>query len=144
MVKYLIDTVVISELIKDPPQQSVIQFLDTIGNQHAFISVMTIGEIVNGIDRMPPGSHRTRYAEWLRETRNTFTAHILPVDEEVAEQWGQLSALVHRTGGKLDVADGLIAATAFVHSLTVVTRNVSDFERTGVPFVNPWLDEEAG
>ena len=142
MVKVLLDTVVISELTKDSPQLSVIRFLATIGDDDAFLSVMTIGEIADGIDRMPVGARRNRYAQWFREIQQTFTTRILPVDEHIAEEWGRLSASIHRMGGRLEVVDGLMAATALVHHLTVATRNVRDFERTGVPIVDPWLDED--
>lgn len=142
MVNYLLDTVTVSEMRKTPSNASVVRFLDTIESENVFLSVLTIGEMMDGIGRMPIGARRTSFLEWLRETRASFSDRILPVDEEVAEEWGRLRALVHREGGRLQAVDGLIAATAQVHGLTVVTRNVKDFEQTGVALLNPWLDED--
>ena len=144
MVNYLLDTMVISELRKDPPQPSVIQFLEDVVFAEAFLGVITIGEIADGIGRMPAGARRVAYATWLHDIRELFVDRVLPVSEDVAELWGQLSATVHRSGRKLDVADGLIAATALAHGLTVVTRNVKDFRETGVRITDPWQgsDEE--
>jgi predicted nucleic acid-binding protein len=140
MVSYVLDTVTLSELRKDPPRESVVRFIDEIPNDRLFLSVITIGEIANGIDRMPFGNRRTAFLEWLREIQMLFSGNILPIDEAIAERWGRIDAAVRRKGGKLDVPDGLIAATAMAHNLTVVTRNVKDFEPTGVPIINPWLD----
>lgn len=138
MVSYVLDTMVISELRKDSPQQSVMRFLGEIHDAQAFLSVITIGEIADGIGRMPAGARRTMFAGWFLDVRRSFSDRILPVDEEIAEIWGRMSATVHRAGGKLDVADGLIAATALANDLTIATRNVRYFRETGVPTFDPW------
>ncbi|HYI24687.1 MAG TPA: type II toxin-antitoxin system VapC family toxin [Thermomicrobiales bacterium] len=142
MVSYVLDTVTISEMRKEPSNASVIRFLETTDNERLFLSVMTIGEIFDGIDRMPFGARRNEFLVWLLDIKESYGERIISVDEAIAERWGQLSALVHRAGGQLKVVDGLIAATAQVHGLTVVTRNAKDFEPTGVPIINPWLDED--
>lgn len=142
MVSYLLDTVVISELRKDPPRQSVKTFLDEVHDDQIFLSVITIGEIADGIGRMPAGARRTMYEEWFLGIRVSFGDRVLPIDVEVADVWGRLSAAAHRAGGRLDVADGLIAATALANGLTVVTRNVRDFRQTGVRIFDPWASSD--
>jgi len=133
VVSYILDTEVISELRKHPPRQSVIQFLQALDDDQPFLSVITIGEIAEGIGRMPSGARRTMVANWFLHIRMSFADRVLRVDEETAELWGQLSATVHRAGGRLDVADGLIAAAALAHGLTVVTRNTKDSRKPGCP-----------
>lgn len=143
MVRYLLDTVTISELRKDRPAETVIRFLEITADEHLFLSVLTIGEIADGIDRMPVGARRTRLMEWFRDTQVSYADRILPIDGDIAEHWGKLSAIVHRLGRRLQIVDGLIAATALVHDLTVVTRNVKDFDGTGVRIMNPWHNDDA-
>ena len=104
------------------------------------MSVITIGEIANGIELMPLGARRLAYGVWFTELQQSFADRILVIDDGIAHQWGVLAARIKRSGGSLDVPDGLIAATALVHGLTLVTRNVDDFAATGVPIVNPWDD----
>jgi predicted nucleic acid-binding protein len=100
-----------------------------------FLSVITIGEIAKGVavrQRTDPVAAAT-LGRWLNDLRDAYADRILPIDDAVATAWGQLMA--RRT---FPVPDGLIAATARVHNLAVVTRNVADFAGTGVDTVNPW------
>lgn len=133
---YLLDTVVVSELMKRSQHPGVMRWLDAQEPTRLFLSVVTVGEIEQGVARLPPGERRRAYERMVREALPArFAGHMLPVDAEVASSWGEYSGRHKQT---LPVVDGLIAATARVHGLTVVTRNVGDFRRFDVPLLNPW------
>jgi predicted nucleic acid-binding protein len=134
---FLLDTVVLSELRKPPRQrdQNLVRWIGEVPSQDLFISVLTVGEIERGIERQRQvdPSFAENLATWLDVVLRTYQSRILPVDIAIARRWGRLS---HRIGNKgLDLA---IAATALEHGLTVATRNVSDFEPTGVSVFNPF------
>ncbi len=102
---------------------------------------MTLGEIRVGIDRLcdrDPDQAEV-FARWLGELRSRFVDRILPIDARVADEWGRLNAVASR-----NTVDSLIAATARVHELTVVTRNTRDFEGCGVSLLDPWEHEPPG
>ena len=130
---YLVDTNVISDARRKIPQ--ALSWLQSIPPDEVFLSVVTLGEIARGIaqkQRTDPRAAQV-FERWLARLRTTHKARILPITDVIAIEWGRLAA--ERPRGD---ADGLIAATAIVHSLTVVTRNVRDFADTGVPCINPW------
>jgi predicted nucleic acid-binding protein len=103
------------------------------------ISAVTIGEIQRGISRLPDSRKKTGLAHWLEnDLFDWFAGKILPVDETVARSWGMLQAASESQGRTLPVLDALIAATAGVHRLTLVTRNKKDFSVAGIPILNPW------
>jgi predicted nucleic acid-binding protein len=105
-----------------------------------FFSVVSLGEIVKGVSLLTSGRKRNELERWLETTlRLWFGVRILSVDEPVARHWGVLTAHSERRGRKLKVADGMIAATALVHDLTIITRNVKDFAGLGANLINPWL-----
>jgi predicted nucleic acid-binding protein len=136
---FLLDTNVPSELTRPYPQSSVSQWLDNADDDQLYFSVVSLGEILKGITILEHGKRRTQLQQWLDETlRPWFDRRILPVDEAIAERWGVLAGQCRLKGRPLKVADGLIAATALEHDLTIVTRNVSDFEGLGVEILNPW------
>jgi predicted nucleic acid-binding protein len=136
---YLVDTNVPSELTREEPDQSVAAFLRNIGTDSLYLSVMTIGEICKGIAALPPSQKRTGLQAWLDgSVRLWFAGRILPVTEVIAERWGYLAATAKQQGMTLAVVDGVIAATALQHDLTIVTRNVRDFGGLGVDVFNPW------
>jgi Predicted nucleic acid-binding protein, contains PIN domain len=128
---------VISELRKgtrcDP---NVRAWFSPIPEEEIFLSVLTIGEIRKGIEsiRLRDQAASRVLDRWLRQLVSSYRDRILPVDQEVAERWGEMNV-----PDPLPVLDGLIAATARVHDLTVATRNAKDMARTGVPFVNPFV-----
>ena len=139
MKKYLVDTNVPSELTRDRPDAQVAAFLTNAGKENVFLSVMTVGEIGKGIALLPPGRRREFLQSWLdNDVRPWFTGRILPITEAIAEHWGQLAASAQQRGLTLAVVDGVIAATALVHGLTLVTRNVKDFAGLDVDILNPW------
>ena len=134
---FLLDIVVLSELRKPVRQRNrnLVHWIREVPPQDLFVSVLTVGEIERGIERQRQltSPFAENLAAWLDMILRTYEGRILAVDVAVARRWGRLS---HRIGNKgLDLA---IAATALERGLTVATRNVSDFEPTGVPFLNPF------
>ena len=107
-----------------------------------WLSVLTVGEIKKGADLLDAGTRKDRVDAWLSDLRATFGDRVLPVDEAVALQWGAISAAGRRAGVRIRPerrpVDALLAATALCHELKLATRNVADFEGTGVVVVNPW------
>ena len=104
-----------------------------------FLSVLTLGEIRKGVAALPQGRRRTHLESWLEvELRARFADRILPIDSAVADRWGLLAARAKRQGKALSTIDGLLAATAIHHGLTVVSRNTADFVNLDVPVLNPW------
>lgn len=135
----LLDTNVLSEVRRPAPSPKVLAWLDTIDEDRAFISVATIAELRRGIALLDDG--RRRAALWLaHDLPARFADRVLPIDHAVAERWGDLMAQSRMGGVPLSVMDGFFAATALVHHLTLVTRNVKDFAAFGVPLLNPWDD----
>ena len=137
--RYLLDTCLLSELVKPRPDPSVIAWVSQQNESQLFLSVLTLGELRKGVERLKDGRKRVRLAQWLEgELKPRFAGRLLAVDEDVAEQWGIVSAQASARGLALPVMDGLISATALVHGLTVVTRNVSDIQASGAQVFNPW------
>jgi toxin FitB len=134
-VSYLLDTNVVSETRRRRPEPNVMRWLEASGPDAHFVSVLTIGEITKGIvqrrQRDPAGADRL--ARWLSGLRQLFTERILVVGDPEATCWGNLAGRA-----ELPVIDGLIAATALVHDLTLVTRNTRDFARAGARLLDPW------
>ena len=135
----LLDTCVVSERYKAKPEPAVMAAVAALG-ENAYISVITIGEMLKGAHQLAPGSHQRELLARLDELQGEFGPFILPVDLRVARLWGQLTAVAQRQGRQIAAPDGLIAATARCHDLPVMTRNVDDFLPAGVEVVNPWLD----
>jgi predicted nucleic acid-binding protein len=137
---FLIDTNVLSEYNRPGgPDPGVKQWLEITPRQLQYVSVITLAEIEKGIELLPAGRRRTRLEEWLQQELETwFSGRILFIDRQVASRWASLVAQCMRGGRPLPTIDSLIAATALAHDLTVVTRNVADFQGTGVSTINPW------
>ena len=133
---FLIDTCALSELVAPRPSHCVTDWFEAAPQEALFISTLTLGEIRKGVEKLADGRRRSRIAAWL-ETRLPawFEDRVLAVDAAVADEWGRLMARIGRPVGAID---GLIAATALRHRLIVVTRNVRDFDVTGVDLINPW------
>ncbi len=136
---YLVDTNIPSELTREKPDARVVEFLRNVDKDAMFLSVMTIGEICKGIATLPVSQRRAMLQDWLDiEVRSWFAGRIFPVTEAIAERWGQLAAAARQRGLTLAVVDGVIAATALHYDLTLVTRNVKDFDGLGMDISNPW------
>ncbi len=137
--KYLLDTNVISELVASQPHQPVLEWLDSLDPHSVYLSVITIGEIQRGIEKLPPSNRRQELREWLNDQLLIrFAGQILAIDVGVMLVWGTLIADVERLGRPLPAIDSLIAALALHHHCTLVTRNEKDFQDTGVALLNPW------
>jgi len=136
---YLLDTNIPSEFSRDRPESRVVQWLKAQPVTMLFLSAVTIGEIRKGLIVLPPGRRRTDLETWFdTELLSWFRNRILPVTHAIADRWGILDGECQLRGTPLNTADGLIAATALEHDLTVVTRNVKDFAGLGVGIFNPW------
>ncbi|MBI5656344.1 MAG: type II toxin-antitoxin system VapC family toxin [Geobacter sp.] len=137
--KYLLDTCLISELVRREPNPEVVGWLDEQDEQALFLSVLNLGELQKGISKLPAGEKRDELQSWVGlDLVERFAGRILDVDLETALCWGKLQGEAEQKGEKLPVMDSLIAATAVAHGLVVVTRNVKDLERCGARVCNPW------
>lgn len=132
---WLLDTNIVSEVRKPGADRRVRSWFEQVSGERLFLSVLVLGEIRQGVERLRPRDPKRAdiFEEWLRVLKTDYRDRILDVDEEVAEKWGVLNA-----GSPLPAIDGLLAATALVHDLTLVTRNVGDVVRTGVKVLNPF------
>jgi hypothetical protein len=136
---FLLDTNIISELIKPRPEPMVVAWTEAADEGLLHLSVVTLGEIRKGIGALPRAVRRGQLEAWLEtDLRARFSGRILPVDEAVVDRWGLLTGEASRNRTRLPVIDGLLAATALSHNLTLVTRNAQDVAATGVPTLNPW------
>ena len=134
---FLLDTNVVSE-IRRGRDANVATWASEAADAHLHLSVLTLGEITKGIERLRgrDPDQADVFAAWLEQLRDHFADRILSVDDRVAEEWGRLNAPAERK-----TVDSLIAASARVHDLTVVTRNISDFEACDVAVLNPWQSQ---
>ena len=136
---YLLDTNAVSEWVKPRPDPGIAAWLDEVDEDRTYLSVITLGELRKGVDRLADGRRRDRLDRWLTgDLPDRFSGRLLPVDAVVADEWGQLLARAECAGSAVGSPDALIAATAKVHGLQVVTRNVRDFRATGVDVISPW------
>ena len=138
--KYLLDTCVISELVKPKPNPKVVNWINNKNEDDMCLSVLTIGEIQKGISKLTESKKRDVLLTWLNtELLTRFEDRILHITEIVALKWGSIQGELEVKGNKMPTIDGLIAATALVHNLIVVTRNGDDMQKCGVEIVNPWI-----
>lgn len=136
---FLLDTNCISELVRVAPEQRVLDWMDSAEETLLHLSVLSLGEIRKGIASLPQSRRRTRLETWLdSDLQVRFATRILPIDAGISDRWGLLSAEAKLIGKTLPAIDGLLAATALHHNLTMVTRNVSDFVSSYVSVLNPW------
>ena len=137
--KYLLDTCVISEVVKKEPHPAVIRWLDTGDEGRMYLSVLTLGELIKGITKLPIGEKREKLQSWVRnDLAVRFGPRLVEIDTEIARAWGMLLGEAEKRGEKLPVIDSLIAVSASVHDLIVVTRNVQDMARCQARVFNPW------
>lgn len=133
--KFLVDANVLSEATKAAPEQRVLEWLRRHENDIA-VDPLILGEIQFGILLLPKGRRRTRLELWFNT--GVQRVYCLPWEAETGLRWAELIALLRRTGRAMPIKDSLIAATALIHGLTVVTRNDRDFEKAGVKVINPF------
>lgn len=137
---YLLDTCVLSEFTRRRPEEKVIHWIDQIDEEKLFISVITIGEIQHGIERLPESQRKTELLSWLNVGFvKRFEQRILPLDLPTMFLWGALTARMEHTGQPMGVMDSLLIATALRNNLIIATRNVNDFLPCGIQVTNPWV-----
>ena len=135
---FLLDTNAVSEWVKPRPNRGLIRWMESADEDRIFLSVISLAELRYGIERMLAGSRRSRLEEWLREQLPLrFEGRILSVDQDIADAWGRVVARSEELGRPTGIMDAFLSATAQVHRLTLVTRNVSDFP-TLKAILNPW------
>ncbi len=136
---YLLDTCSLSEFVVPKPDPKAVNALTALPREEIYVSAITLGELEQGVSELRPGPRKAFLRRWLDEHVFTLYAErTIPVETTVAREWGILNARLKEQGSKLQFKDSLIAATALVHGLTVVTRNQTDFAAAGVSIFNPW------
>ena len=137
--RYLLDTNVISEWVKPAPDGGVVAWLAAADEDRLYLSVVAFAEIRLGIELLPQGRRRTRLTRWLdHDLGERFEGRIIGVDRSIAETWASLVAKGRRRGKTPPVLDAFLAATALVHGMTLVTRNIQDMADLEVPVLDPW------
>ena len=137
---FLLDTNVISELVKSKPEPNVIRWIDGTDESLLCLSVLSLGEIRKGIASLPNASRRVSLEAWLdHDLVLRFAGRILDIDQPVANRWGRMAAKALAAKSPLPVIDGLLAATAMEHNLTLVTRNTKDVAVADIAVFNPWI-----
>jgi tRNA(fMet)-specific endonuclease VapC len=136
---YLLDTCVVSELWKSNSGSPVPAWLSAQDPELIYISVVTVGEIQKGISKLPASHKKQHIASWFQnDFMKRFAGQMFSFDERAALEWGRLAGELESKGRKMPVLDSLIASIAIVNAATLVTRNESDFQETGVQILNPW------
>lgn len=140
---FLLDTNVVSEWVKPQPNAGVIQWLAEADEDRIFLSVISLAELRYGVARLSPGARRRRLEQWLsEELPERFEGRVLGISANVADCWGQVMAQSQAAGFTMSIMDGFLAATAQVHQLTLVTRNIKDFSVLGPMILNPWIAKD--
>ena len=141
MTGWLLDTNILSELRRLKPEPNVIAFIAGRPLDLLFISTVTLAEIRFGIELVPDATKRAELSDWLaHKLRPMFDQRILPITEDIMFKWRLLVEDGRKAGHTFSQPDLIIAATALVHGLTIVSRDTKDFEMTLVPLINPWID----
>lgn len=136
--KYLLDTCVISELVKPSPDKKVLKWIKSEPSHSLFLSVITIGEIRKGLSKLPDSDKKERLTLWLNLLIEEYGDRILTIDLTVAENWGEMLGKAEKNGKPIPAIDSLIAAITYTHNMTLVTRNETDFIPANIPVINPW------
>ncbi len=138
--KYLLDTCVISEVIKPQPNKHVISWLQKQNEDSLYLSVLTVGELEKGIEKAPNSARRKSLQLWVAEDlKKRFEGRIIPIDLAVAVKWGMIQGAAELSGKPMPAIDGLIAVSGLVHDCIVATRNISDMAQSSAELFNPWI-----
>ena len=139
---YILDTCVISELIKKDPDKNVIKWISGIDENALFITSITVGEIIKGIERLKDGKRKNDLIGWINtDLKERFKNRIIPFDTESATVWGKVQATTELKGKPLPAIDGIIASIGIANNMVIATRNISDMEESGVVLYDPWDGE---
>jgi toxin FitB len=137
--RYLLDTNVISEWTRPRPDPGVVAWLEEADEGSLCVSVVAFAEIRLGIELLPQGRKRDRLMQWLEvDLADRFADRVIGIDRAVAAAWAQIVARGRALGATPPILDAFLAATAIVHGMTLVTRNVRDVQRLGIAVVDPW------
>jgi tRNA(fMet)-specific endonuclease VapC len=137
--RYLLDTNVISELVAKQPNPRIIDWIDALDPNSVYLSVITIGELRKGIEKLPYSKRKDTLRDWLNDDLLVrFNDRILELDIPTMLTWGELVGRLEQEGKLLPALDSLIAALALYHKCTLATRNEADFRATGIAIINPW------
>jgi toxin FitB len=138
---YLLDTCLISELSKLKPNEKVVDWVLSENETNFYVSVLTFGELHKGVQKLPESKKKEELQVWIEdELKNRFQNRIIGIDMRVSILWGKIQCFAEKKGKPMPSIDSLIAATGIAYELTVVTRNVTDMEQSGVKLLNPWLE----
>jgi len=138
---FLLDTNAVSEWVKPRPNVGLVAWLAEIEEDAAFLSVVTLAELRNGVSSLAASRRRERLDRWLtHELPGRFEGRILPIEAAIADQWGRLTTTAKAVGRPIHAMDAFLAATARVHNLTIITRDLSAFEPIKVPAFSPWSE----
>ena len=141
--KYLLDTCVISEVIKREPNKNVISWLQAQNEDDLFLSILTFGEIQKGIQKDSDQSRKKKLKIWVEEDlKKRFENRIIPIDLKVVTNWGSIQGLAELAGRIMPTLDGLIAVSGLTYNCVVATRNTSDMEQSTAELFNPWEYKE--
>ena len=139
MTGFLLDTNLISEIVRPRPERRVVDWLESVNESLLYLSVLTLGEIRKGVIALPGGKRRSLLEKWLEvDLPSRFEGRILPVGVAVSLRWGMLAARAKQKGTPLPIIDGLLAATALHYGLTIVSRNTGHFLNCNAIALNPW------
>lgn len=138
---YLFDTCVLSQLRKSVPE-NVKTWFETKEQHLFYISVVTIAELLDGIERLPESKKKKDLEDWFYgDIHSRFKDRILPIDDHIAKEWAYLNAGLQRKGVSVGVQDLYIAATAKAHGFALITLNTKDFQQIDIPLMNPWAEK---
>ena len=138
---YLLDTCLISELAKPKPDEKVVDWVLSENESSFYISVLTFGELHKGVEKLSESKKKEELRIWIEdELKNRFQNRIISIDIRVSILWGKIQCFAEKKGKPMPAIDALIAATGIAYDLTVVTRNATDMESSGVKLLNPWLN----
>lgn len=137
--KYLLDTCVISEVIKKKPNENVLAWLQAQDEASLYLSILTFGEIEKGIEKSADQNRKAKLKLWVEDDlKQRFAGRIIPIDMNVVTQWGSIQGLAELAGRVMPTMDGLIAVSGVANNCIVVTRNLSDMEQSTAELFNPW------
>jgi len=138
---FLLDANAVSEWVKPRPNAGLVTWLAETEEDSVYLSVVTLAELRHGVAGLAAGRRRERLDRWLTdELPGRFEGRILPIEASIADQWGRLSAAAKAAGRPIHAMDAFLAATARIHNLTIVTRDLSAFEPIKVPAFSPWSE----
>jgi predicted nucleic acid-binding protein len=139
--RYLLDTCVLSEMIKSAPDANLIQWFLARKSHELFISSMTWGELQRGVARLLQSTRRSELTLWLEQLKAGFEDRVLPFDQKASEVWAHLTVMAEAQGKSMAALDLIIAATARACDCKLVTRNFRDFSHADIDVINPWQDQ---